>query len=145
MDSKGMTQQTFAKYLGISSSALSNILNGRTKPTMSIFMSIIDKFSGLNPIWLMKGIDPMYLPEDQGQVAKSEPVAPHSIQTEIDFLDDADEEMRAGTGRGKKKAQESQPHAIELKKQDKVKRRVNSITVYYDDDTFETFIPAKPK
>ena len=138
-----MTQQTFSKYLGISSAALSNIFNGRTKPTMVIFTNILEKFPNLNPMWLLKGIGPMYKDDDQVQSANNELVPPRSIQTELDFQDDAENLVKTVSGRGKKKAPEGVLQTVELKNHDNVKRRVNTITVYYDDNTFETFIPKK--
>ena len=143
MESKEMTQQTFSKYLGISSAALSNIFNGRTKPTMVIFTNIIEKFPNLNPMWLLKGVGPMYLDESATQNPKNETVNPRTVQTELDFQDEPDDMVKTVAGRAKKKAQEGALQMVELKNQDNVKRRVTTITVYYDDNTFETFVPQK--
>lgn len=35
--------------------------------------------------------------------------------------------------------------AVDVKKQDKEPRKVTEIRVYYDDQTYETFVPAKSK
>ena len=34
-------------------------------------------------------------------------------------------------------------YAVEVKKTDKIERKITEIRVYFDDQTFETFVPSK--
>lgn len=70
MDSQHMTQQNFADFIGVSSASLSNIFNGRQKPTLNTVEAIRTKFSKLSLDWLMYGQGPMF--KDQSLMNKEQ-------------------------------------------------------------------------
>ena len=55
MDFLGLSQQDFAQKLGISPASLSNIFNGRSKPTNNHVQAIHRAFPKINTNWLMFG------------------------------------------------------------------------------------------
>lgn len=55
-----LTNSQFAQRTGISPSTLSNVLSGKTRPTLPIIMSISDNFPQISLTWLLKGDGEMY-------------------------------------------------------------------------------------
>ena len=60
MDSVKMSQQDFARILGITPGSLSGILNERTKPTNNHTLAIHKAFPNININWLLFGEGDMY-------------------------------------------------------------------------------------
>ncbi len=140
-----MTQQTFSQFLGISSAALSSIFNGRTRPTINTVEAIHQKIPTISIPWLMFGTGNMYNDEDSNNVepAKSQVAE----QQELDF--DASLSNLPSPNKGKKglynKAQTKVVKSSEVKFLDRFRREITEIRVYFDDQTYETFVPGKSK
>ncbi len=69
---KKMMAKTLAKLIGISQGSLSDIENGKTKPSSDTIASIIRQ-TDVNPTWLMTGDGPMLvgkIKEDIDSVSK---------------------------------------------------------------------------
>ena len=66
MESQHMTQQAFSQFTGISSSVLSGIFTGRTKPTLKQVEAIIKKIP-VSLDWLILGKGDMYVKEAEQQ------------------------------------------------------------------------------
>jgi transcriptional regulator with XRE-family HTH domain len=143
MESQHMTQQVFADFLGIGAATLSGIFNDRTRPTINIIEAIKKKLPALSTDWLMFGIEPMYV--DQTPTADSSTVAVRpSQEAMLDF--DAPAEPVAP----RPTAYPAQPRVgrVEMdvdfmKNIDKTPRKVTEIRVFYDDQTWESFVPAR--
>lgn len=143
MDSQHMNQQTFAKFLDIAPATLSSILSERTRPTLSIVDAIRTKFEDINLTWLLYGQGEMFnkyeseeelfaggqtgatqaepmLPfsTSQGPATSAAPVRKRPVMQSLEFVDDA-------------------------KNIDKAPRRITEIRVFYDDQTWESFVPKK--
>ena len=145
-----MTQQVFADYLQQSPATLSSIFNGRTRPTLNIVEAIKTKIPDISTEWLLWGTGDMHIthPTDQeeglsdasGQTVEgSDPVLnfeQHSL-----FLPQ-NVAQQAAFQHGVKS---THPEIVreEIKIIDKQPRKVTEIRVYYDDQTYETFVPAK--
>ena len=150
MEDQHMTQQVFADFLQQSPATLSSIFNGRTRPTLNIIDSIKTKIPDISIEWLLYGTGEMYISHSEasnqelleGQDSAQEPMInfdspapvvspvpknpvltspyPHSVKTtHPEILNDG------------------------IKIVDKTPRKVTEIRVYYDDQTYETFVPAK--
>ncbi len=65
MEAVGLSQQDFAKELGISAASLSSIFTGRTNPTNNHVMAIHRVFPQINVNWLLFGEGDMIM-ENQG-------------------------------------------------------------------------------
>lgn len=162
MESQHMTQQVFADFLGINPATLSGIFNDRTKPTLNIVEAVKKKFPDISLEWLMFGTGTMYasaeavtqqpVPTPSGSAAPATPASqPQTWNQEpvIDFgetLAPAPTPRYAPTGSAHQGGgRTARPEALreEVKIIDKPTRHVTEIRVYYDDQTWESFVPSK--
>ena len=153
MESQHMTQQLFADYIGQSPATLSSIFNGRTRPTLNIVEAIKKKIPDINTDWLMFGSGEMYLaqngqdqdlfqdasggldshPTDQNQMLMFDESPAQAPQNESPVV--------SNTNSVRNTHQEIV--RTEVKIADKPQRKVMEIRVFYDDQTWETFVPQK--
>jgi len=148
-----MTQQVFADYIGQSPATLSSIFNGRTRPTLNIVEAIKKKIPDISTDWLMFGSGDMYLPDfpqddtlqtGQNQGAEYTP----SVQNPM-FDFDASPSPTPQNGisvtQNINSVRNTHPEIerTEVKLVDKPQRKVIEIRVFYDDQTWDTFVPQK--
>lgn len=57
---KNLSSAKFAEILGVQKSNISHILTGRNKPSLEIFIKILEKFPDINGDWLSFGKGNMY-------------------------------------------------------------------------------------
>lgn len=144
MESLHMTQQEFALKTQIGAATLSNIYNDRTRPTLNVVELIKKNIPNISTDWLLMGIGEMYVNEAKNPDESSAAISnshtsvgsdPQSQMLQFD-------EYPAPTPRGV-----SQPRLTEepVRMQDKKPRRVTEIRVYYDDQTWESFVSSKSK
>lgn len=150
MESLHKSQQDFAQFIEMSPASLSSIFNGRTKPTLTIVEAIKKKIPDISVEWLLFGVGDMYA-NRQATATSQESPTPTSSEPMLEF--DFDDEAKHS--RSEKKADQTvnsnnsvkrtrlENKENEVKSVDIVKRRVIEIRVYYDDYTFETFVPDK--
>lgn len=146
MESQHMTQQTFAELIGISPGSLSSIFSERTKPTLNIVDAIMSKFTNLSLEWLMYGRGAMF----KDGTDQHEP-APSSLfsSTEDDMQNTSvvfpslsippSGEVRSGNSSSAVR----KPQYIDAKYFDKPQRNITEIRIFFDDQTWETFVPKK--
>ena len=150
MEDQHMTQQVFADFLQQSPATLSSIFNGRTRPTLNIIDSIKTKIPDISIEWLLYGVGEMYLthPEgpDQGMLEGQN----QGQEQMINFDSPAPgvsqmTQNSVSTTPYSQSVKSTHPEIIreEIKIVDKTPRKVTEIRVYYDDQTYETFVPAK--
>ena len=151
-----MTQQVFADYIGQSPATLSSIFNGRTRPTLNIVKDIKEKIPNISTDWLMFGIGDMYLSDSDSQTASHVPenqesdglfAGSSSQSTMLDF------DAPSAPTPQKPLQQTPQINGVrntrpdiertEVKFIDKPQRRVIEIRVFYDDQTWEEFVPKR--
>ena len=160
MEAQHMTQQVFAIAIGTTPATLSGIFNDRTRPTINIIESIKKKFPDISLEWLMFGIGDMYqqspTPSSDQVVSSEDELLPtHMVQEPVlDF--DSNSSAVTQTSNFKPQTTRSasaynnsvrntRPEIVheEIKIVDKPVRHVTEIRVYYDDQTWESFVPAK--
>lgn len=153
IDSEGFSSSKFADVCGIPRPSLSQLLTGRNKKVSNTFLEQIHStFPNLSMMWLVFGegdmledLDPDNATEDEIPMVRSEE-APLYItkntyksagyQGQKDLLpDNASDRIR----HLERENVELQRQIDEIKN---AKRKVTGITVYYDDNTFETFVPG---
>ncbi|MBR2018522.1 MAG: helix-turn-helix transcriptional regulator [Prevotella sp.] len=153
METQHMTQQVFAQLIELAPATLSSIFNGRTRPTLNVVEAIKKKIPDINTEWLLFGTGKMYA---SGQSVEGTVENQHAeaIDAEFDFgsqdvyptnLDSAAVE-NAGQAAMPQNSVRNTRLVVEhenLKKFDKGVRRVTEIRVFYDDLTYESFVPAK--
>lgn len=148
-----MTQQVFAQLIELAPATLSSIFNGRTRPTLNVVEAIKKKIPDINTEWLLFGTGKMYdtssptdLNDDSQQFddANAElnfdfPDAPSSNTVAQMVINTSQSAVNPNSVRNTRQNQE-----FEVKKNiDKMPRRVTEIRVFYDDLTYESFVPAK--
>ena len=154
-----MTQQEFSQFLEMSPASLSSIFTGRTNPTLNVVESIKKKFDNINLDWLMFGNGSMFVTDENPDNSDSETTdsgydtenvssqnpnfgsselqPKYTIQTES---------VRYGAGAGYNKGCNSMsenPHLSDMKIINNVRRKIKEIRVFYDDQTYESFVPKE--
>ena len=152
MEAQHMNQQNFAQFLGMAPATLSSILSERTKPTLNTIEAIKNKFPNINIDWLMFGKGSMFLDENPGNSSSSTPQEGLAGEQMLDF-GDMDAADSVATAHGVKDNQGytkpySQTQARAAVRTDVVfkerePRKITEIRVFYDDQTWESFVPKK--
>ena len=144
-DTTGMTQSDFAHHIGLSPAALSSIYGGRTKPTLKTVECIQSKFPTINLIWLINGEGDMFLTDKK--------LSDNPTQDEQPTLNfEEPQKNPQNTPQKQPKSMAFQTCVrntpinqanFEVKNPDKPKRSITEIRIYFDDLTYETFVPKK--
>ena len=148
-----MTQQVFADYIQQSPATLSSIFNGRTRPTLNIVEAIKKKIPNISTDWLMFGTGDMYLPlpdaqnEAQSQDETGSDAPPQMQNPMLDFnaapSPTPQNTVQTPYNSNSVRNTRLELDRSEMKTIDKPQRRITEIRVFYDDQTWETFIPQK--
>lgn len=160
MDYAQLTQQEFASRLGISPSSLSNIFTGRTSPNQKQVNAIHHVFPEININWLMFGEGNMMVCSDNsesineaileqdGSALKKDTVSLHSPLS----LFDSDSQKNLSSNKGMLHSPSSRDNdalygqnnyaAQSTKQVEKRVRKIKEIRVFFDDGTYESFVPT---
>lgn len=150
MDYLQVTNSQFADQCGIARPSLSQLLNGRNKKISDVLVKQIhDQFPRLSILWLMFGEGDMLMPLEANSVLVSDT---------LKFMDNDADDDEFGKENEFKHPQ-NVPQALytsafsatsnrtqksgEIENLAKNPRKVVSITVFYDDNSYETFQPAR--
>ena len=159
MESQHMTQQVFADFIGLAPATLSSIYNERTRPTLSVVEAIKKKIPNISTDWLMFGSGDMYVaspasstsPASAGSMFSANDGGTNGAQIVQNPMLDFDQPQSPTPQQGPQapyyiNSVKSTPSSIErteVKIIDKPQRKVKEIRVFYDDQTWETFVPEK--
>ena len=153
MEAKQMTQVVFANYIGKSPATLSSIFTGRTRPTIDVIEAIKKKIPNISTDWLMFGSGEMYLPDQNLENGSQEMSDQGSTGTPITQNLMFDFESSPAPTPKNALSQTSNFNSVrnthseieltEVNLIDKPQRRVKEIRVFYDNQTWETFVPEK--
>lgn len=172
MESQHMTQQVFADYLGMAPATLSGIFNDRTRPSLNVVEAIKKKFPNISTDWLVFGKDPMYLSEGGGDAPtagdttvqsgltagqqgyptgqgyakiQSNGMSPQEAMLDFGSVSSPTPQVGGQMPSHLNGVRLTRPELLreEMKFVDKPQRRVTEIRVYYDDQTWESFVPSK--
>lgn len=153
MTQLGLSQQDFASRLQMAPASISSIFNGRTNPTINHVMAIHRAFPQVNERWLLFGEGEMMGASSQILSGESTSLpTPSAAQKSTDNSDMIDmgglfdqSPMPPTPTQNNQVPVKERPKmpVIEIAKNiDKPLRRVKEIRVFYDDNTYETFVPA---
>jgi hypothetical protein len=156
MESQHMTQQVFADSLGLGAATLSSIFNGRTRPTINVVEAIKKKIPNISTDWLMFGTGDMYIQrsgaDGSGEGAMNQDIfgTDQSVQSQNPMLAfDAPvsptPQILPSQSTNYNSVKTTHPEIVreEVKFIDKPQRKVIEIRVFYDDQTWDTFVPTK--
>lgn len=143
-----MTQQTFSDFIGISSASLSSIFNGRTKPTLNTVEAIRGKFTKINLDWLMYGQGPMFkdqVAETSLDGAEGSMGDVQSVEGALDFTSPTPPSQYGPDQVSSQRVMNTlkSPVRTEVKYVNKPQRSITEIRIFFDDQTWESFVPKK--
>lgn len=167
MEQARMSQQDFATKLGISPASLSSIFTGRTNPTNNHVQAIHRAFPKVNVNWLLFGEGEMQEPQsesDGGEMELSSSGGPNgggsrppesmngggmSLMFEDDPLYDipaAGETVYQHSPASRREQPTNRRTGgnvmNSMKNLDKYTRKIKEIRVFFDDGTYEAFVPS---
>lgn len=162
----GLSQQELASRLQVSTASISSIFKGRTNPTINHVLAIHRAFPEINDRWLLYGEGEMMAtttPLSPGTSSPSEDANEQLDDIDMGFFPTVETaptpspqsraiprptpqtNIPASTPRqaSKQPSQETDCRiSFMAKNNDTEFRRVKEIRVFYDDNTYETFVPA---
>ncbi len=166
MEAQHMNQQTFASFTGIGTASLSSIFTGRTRPTLNHVDAILEKFPNVNPMWLIKGTGGMLLSSDAktSSDANSSSGSSEGSENNVSSPENAslvnsdnmsqDANLFGNTaplnshivsGQNNNAKNATSFHFEAEKNAVLPQRKITEIRVFYDDQTWESFVPKKEK
>lgn len=150
MDREGLTNSQFADKCGIPRPSLSQLLSGRNKKLSDVVVKQIhDVFPDLSVLWLMFG---------EGEMIAPKPINPTLVSEAAKFMEDDPVESANANLNDLTKAAvlpkytENQRSnvdfanvniASQIAQNSPNPRKVVRITIFYDDNSYETFTPEK--
>lgn len=148
MDSEGMTNSQFADQCGIPRPSLSQLLSGRNKKLSDVVVKQIhDRFPELSVLWLMFG---------EGEMMCPKPIDPALVSEAAKFMDDdpfgdvnanlseltSSHDSVKYLDNQKNSAGFANANTVPQISQNTLNpRKVVRITIFYDDNSYETFTP----
>lgn len=147
MESQHMSQQTFANFIGMSAASLSSIFNNRTKPTLNTVEAIKSKMPSLSTDWLMFGRGSMFI-EDTPAKDQAQSESADMSNEQIGDFGGGMPDLFGNNISGQPAQQPMHRHAEnvirpEIKYVERPQRQITEIRVYFDDLTYESFVPKK--
>ena len=150
MDQMGISNSQFEDQCGIPRPSLSQLLNGRNKKISDVIVrQIHDRYPELSVLWLMFG---------EGNMLNPTPLSSALASEGEKFMDDdADDDenfeenqlttpinaVQMPINKAVKDVFKTTEIIGKIDKNSSNPRKVRSITVFYDDNSYETFIPSK--
>ena len=133
MRAEGLNAKSFAEQVGISAATMSNILNGRNKPSLEVMQKVLNRFRTLSPQWLILGVGSMYLEKSNSQC---------DILQQDSTQEDQENQDQNGSlyKRYKRSVQEqAKTPADDTLRITQDNRSAVRIVVFYNDGTFDEF------
>lgn len=153
MNHERLSQQDFAARLGISAASLSSIFTGRTNPTNNHVMAVHRAFPQVNVSWLLFGEGDMLCPSS-GSAASAPDGEALSDTSSVsllagpsaapsDSLASAIPPQQGALQRDIPVTSRRQAdYSVNVINVDKPTRRIKEIRVFFDDGTYESFVPS---
>ncbi|MDO5664428.1 MAG: helix-turn-helix transcriptional regulator [Bacteroidia bacterium] len=140
MENENLTPARFADKLQINRANISHILNGRNNPSLDIVSKILSEMPHINTEWLINGFGQMYKDEfDINSIPKE-----HDLFNQNPIISPQERDVVAKTERIEVNKPENDTQVTENKViniQKSYNKKISQIIIYYNDSTFETFIP----
>ena len=141
-----MTQQVFAQFINIAPATLSGIFNGRTNPSLNIVQAIKNSLPSISTDWLLFGTGPMYIDQKTDEGAAPSLSAPSSSEQIFDFdFNSSTPATTSGTSAARPGMLPNvrRPDPYIINKVEKPQRQITEIRIFFDDQTWESFVPKK--
>lgn len=137
-----MNRQSFAEHIGVSPASLSQILNDKQKPTLAIVIAITNRFPALRYDWLLDGKEPMFTDgttsdKNSPTLSQQEGATPPSSNP----ISAQSQPVGSASPHSHASSPGSSAPQFEVKHIDKPQRKITEIRIFYDDQTWESFVP----
>lgn len=147
MENQHQTQKVFANFIGMSEGALSSIFNGRTKPTLNIVEAIKNKIPKISTDWLLFGRGEMFEKDPSSELnIEDQTSTSHPSFSADTVINEGQRSVTPSSSEptffGQQPLPAPQPKEV-IKIVEKKPRKITEIRVFYDDQTWETFVPEK--
>lgn len=150
METEGMTAKQFATEVGIQAGTISNIVNGRNKPSLEVMQKVLHRFRTIQSDWLVLGSGSMYRPigdqtaptlfDDQPLKPAMIPIAEESNVPQPAPLPVVNANLPDGKPSPHKEMQGFPVmSAMEHGGAKENARKIEKIVVFYSDGTYENF------
>jgi len=126
MQAENMNAKDFAMEVGISPATMSNLINGRNKPSLEVMQKVLARFRMVNPQWLIVGNGSMYLEKSNSQSDKPEVVTDGTAAESAPYVS-------TPVAKAKTVQQPAKPDAAA--------KEVVKVLVIYNDGTFDELVP----
>lgn len=156
MRSAGLSNAEFAEKIGISTSSLSHIFNGRNNPSLDVVKRIRKSFPSVNLDWILYGEGSMYT-DDTVKDVKERNAAPTAIESRektgnLPLFDSYENAENTDNGQSFPNFRKDKPSGTPViapetpvKEQiiyiEKPVPKITEIRIFYDNGTFGTFKP----
>ena len=124
LEIENLSPSKLADMLGLQRSGISHILAGRNKPSYDFILKFLRTFPNINPDWLLMGKGKIYRNGENDQNGQNEENTPQlsiNFEENQEFYEESDE-------------------ATEIKI---IEKKINRITLFYNDGSFQEFYPNK--
>lgn len=155
MEDQNLSQQEFAQRLNLSAASLSSIFTGRTNPTNKHVLAIHHAFPEVNVNWLLFGEGDKFnnpsassIPSNQEVVIEpildgGTKIDPSKVESEASFFSQPVSSPQQLHAPATSKPELSFRNTHTMNNIDKQQREIKEIRVFFDDGTYEIFVPAK--
>lgn len=160
MDSKHMNNKVFATETGINEGTLSLLLRGKTQPTLKHYEAIHTRFPDIAMEWLFDGKGPMYqtqsLADSNAEVSTNGIVTPNVATSPLQGDASSSNNVAQGMNgssfhpstlfdqdsyKGGPRPQDGNKNIVKILNNHQ--RKITEIRVFFDDQTWESFVPKK--
>lgn len=121
LEIENLSPSKLADMLGLQRSGISHILAGRNKPSYDFILKFLRTFPNINPDWLLMGKGKIYRNGENNQNEENTPQLSINFEENQEFYEESDE-------------------ATEIKF---IEKKINRITLFYNDGSFQEFYPNK--
>ncbi len=139
IENEGVTPTRFADNLQINRTVISHILNGRNNPSLDVVTTILSEIPYINSDWLLNGKGEMYKDgykfenrqKEAGLFDENEKYITSGNENATDARETV---LKSALNNSHQLDNETEASKI------KVAKKIKQIIIYYDDNTFETFV-----
>ncbi|MBQ5881242.1 MAG: helix-turn-helix transcriptional regulator [Bacteroidales bacterium] len=124
LEIENLSPSKLADMLGLQRSGISHILAGRNKPSYDFILKFLRTFPNINPDWLLMGKGKIYRNGENDQNNQNEENTPQlsiNFEENQEFYEESDEATEINI----------------------IEKKINRITLFYNDGSFQEFYPNK--
>ena len=144
MENENLTPAKFADRLQINRANISHILNGRNNPSLDVVTKILSGMPYINTEWLINGTGQMYKDGfDMDSIPKEHDLFHQGPPATLQEKETVVKPEGIDVNKPEKNIQVIENKIIDAQKNNDKKMR--QIIIYYNDSTFETFVPQPVK